>query len=197
MYNQGQQPPALATNGERWSPWRAWIPCPNHCRRRGPERVAPAINGEPCKDADAEVPVAAAVATATTAEDGDVPPRPRTRRTLPPAMVANEEGEARDGNAVGKKAGDAARRGSEHGDAAGAQRASISVAKRSDRHGRSNLVQRGHLLAEAPRRRRACVRPKECRKRWQGGRRRCRSASCALDLGGVGGSGLRAASLRR
>ena len=120
-------------------------------------------------------------------------------------MVANEEGEARDGNAVGKKAGDAARRGSEHGDAAGAQRASISVAKRSDRHGRAdaddvgdpNLVQRGHLLAEAPRRRRACVRPKECRKRWQGGRRRCRSASCALDLGGVGGSGLQAASLRR
>ena len=36
-------------------------------------------------------------------------------------MVANEEGEARDGNAVGKKAGDAAQRGSEHGDAAGAQ----------------------------------------------------------------------------
>ena len=47
----------------------------------------------------------------------------KNKKDATPAMVANEEGEARDGNAVGKKAGDAARRGSEHGDAAGAQRA--------------------------------------------------------------------------
>jgi hypothetical protein len=45
---------------------------------------------------DAEVPVAAAAAAA---RGWDVSPRPRTRRMLPPAIAADEEGEAWDGKA--------------------------------------------------------------------------------------------------